>query len=40
VPTGQVLFNEAFKGLSPDDACKLEAWQHLRPIKQADKKSL
>jgi hypothetical protein len=26
IPTGQVLFNEAFCGLSPDEACELSAW--------------
>jgi radial spoke head protein 9 len=32
--------NEGFCGLSPEEAAILSNWQHLRPVKQEDKKSM
>jgi hypothetical protein len=40
IPTQEVLVNEGFCGLSPEDAICLSNWQHLRSIRQEDKKSL
>jgi hypothetical protein len=40
IPTQEVMVNEGFRGLCPEDAICLNNWQHLRAIRQDDKKSL
>jgi len=32
IPTHEVLPNEGFRGLCPEDSSKLCNWQHLRPV--------
>ena len=39
-PSHTVTMNEAFKGLSCQDAMKLGNWQHVRPVESEDKKEL
>jgi hypothetical protein len=35
-PTHQVCHNEAFNGLSPDEAADLSNWKHMRQIKRQE----
>jgi radial spoke head protein 9 len=39
-PLNEVKRNEAFKGLSCEDAFQLKNWQHLRPIESSEKLDL
>ena len=39
-PLHQITTNEAFKGLSKDEAFSADGWQHLRDIQNPEKKDM